>query len=228
MLIAFKNRLPIGVIGHRYPVVMNATRLTFDRRKIIMREKSSIKQVKALSDPINMFRCEIQNHGLQPPDNIQPGKIHRFPGQGKKPGNDAGWCKLFDDMRGGVFGDFSTGLEGHWHSQKEQTYTDEERADFIRRIHAERKERLEEGLLRHKEAAQRASEILEAALDDPRQHPYALKKEVDLGPLVRRGAWPQRDWSDALLIPIYDADGAIWTLGAISPDGEKDYLVPER
>ncbi len=33
---------------------------------------------------------------------------------------------------------------------------------------------------------------------------------------------------DALLIPIYGADGKIWTLEAINPDGEKDYLKGGR
>lgn len=60
---------------------------------------------------VESFKTAIQAHGLQPPDAIQPGKFHRFPGIDKKSGDDAGWCKLFDDGRGGVFGDFSAGLD---------------------------------------------------------------------------------------------------------------------
>ncbi|HBA66971.1 MAG TPA: DNA primase [Methylococcaceae bacterium] len=174
-------------------------------------------------NPIESFKTAIRTHGLEPPETIRPGKMHRFPGQGKKRG-DAAWCKLFDDMRGGVFGDFSTGLDEHWQIETESTYTDEERAAFKLRIEAERQQRQKEDLQRHEAAAQRAVEILAAAGADPRLHPYALKKAVDLGPLVKRGAWSQRGWTDALLIPIYGADGKISTLEAINADGDKDFL----
>ncbi|MBE0437455.1 MAG: hypothetical protein IBX56_16825 [Methylomicrobium sp.] len=153
-------------------------------------------------DTIEFFKTTIRAHGLEPPDTIQPGKMHRFPGLGKKLGDDAAWCKLFDDMRGGVFGDFSTSLDEHWQIETESTYTAEERAVFKRRIETERQQRQKEDLQRHEAAAQRAVEILAAAGADPRLHPYALKKAVDLGPLVKRGAWSQRGWTDALLINI--------------------------
>jgi putative DNA primase/helicase len=73
---------------------------------------------------VESFKAVIQSHGLQPPNTIKPGKMHRFPGLDKKRGDDAGWCKLFDDLRGGVFGDFSTSLDEHWQAEKEHAYTD--------------------------------------------------------------------------------------------------------
>lgn len=177
---------------------------------------------------VESFKTTIQAHGLQPPDTIQPGKMHRFPGYGKKPGDDAGWCRLFDDLRGGVFGDFSTGLDEHWQIETEHTYTAEERAAFKQRIDAERQQRQSEELRQHDAAAKQAADIQAAAVADPSQHPYALKKAVDLGPKVKRGEWPQRGWTDALLIPIYGTDGKIWTLEAINSDGNKDYLKGGR
>ena len=69
-----------------------------------------------MANSIESFKAAIQAYGLQPPEVIRPGKMQRFPGQGKKPGDDAAWCKLFDDLRGGVFGDFSIGLDEHWHT----------------------------------------------------------------------------------------------------------------
>jgi putative DNA primase/helicase len=76
----------------------------------------------------------------------------------------------------------------------------------------------------HEEAASRAAKILNDAATDPISHPYAIRKSVPLGPLVKRGAWPQRGWEAALLIPIYGSDGKLWTLEAISEAGEKDFL----
>jgi len=179
-------------------------------------------------DAIESFKTAIQAHRLQPPEIIRPGKLHRFPGQGKKPGNKAGWCLLFDDLRGGEFGDFSTTIKEHWQADNERTYSAEERAAFKQKIEAERQQWQAEELLRHESAANLATDILKAADSDPKQHPYALKKAADFGIRVKRGTWPQRGWTDALLIPIYGSDGKIWTLGAINADGEKDYLKGGR
>ncbi len=150
---------------------------------------------------VESFKIAIQAHGLQPPDTIQPGKMHRFPGYDKKRGDDAAWCKLFDDLRGGVFGDFSTGLDEHWQVEAERTYTAEERAAFKQRIETERQQRQAEELRQHEAAAKQAADILAAANAEPSQHPYALKKAVDLGPRVKRGAWPQRGWTGCLANP---------------------------
>ncbi|MGJ0492176.1 DUF3987 domain-containing protein [Methylobacter sp.] len=177
---------------------------------------------------IESFKTAIQAHGLQPQDTIIPGKFHRFPGFDKKQGNDAAWCKLFDDGRGGVFGDFSTGLDEHWQAATERTYTAEERQAFRKRIETERQQREAEELRQHEATAINAGNVLAAANADPSQHPYSLKKVVAFGPRVKRGAWPQRGWTDALLIPIYGADGKVWTLEAINLDGEKDYLKGGR
>lgn len=181
-----------------------------------------------MADAIESFKATIQAFGLNPPDTIQPGKFHRFPGIGNKRGDDAGWCKLFDDWRGGVFGDFSTGLDEHWQVETGRAYSDEERAAFRQRIEAERKTRDTELLRQQEAAAKSAGDVLAAAGANPSQHPYALKKAVDFGQKVKRGAWPQRSWLDALLIPIYSTDGKIWTVEAINPEGEKDYLKGGR
>ncbi len=181
-----------------------------------------------MNNAFESFKNAMLAHGLQPPDTIQPGKFHRFPGIDKNGSDDAGWCKLFDDMHGGVFGDFSSGLFEHWQIETERTYTAEERAAFKQRIEAERQQRQVEELQRHEAAANQAADILAAAGADPKQHPYTIKKAVDFGPEVKRGAWLQRGWTDALLIPIYGADGKIWTLEAINADGEKDYLKAGR
>ena len=74
------------------------------------------------------------------------------------------------------------------------------------------------------DAAKNAERILEAATGAPATHPYAVKKRVPLGSLVKRGPWPQRGWDDALLVPIYGVDGRVWSIEAINADGGKDSL----
>jgi putative DNA primase/helicase len=175
-------------------------------------------------NPTEDFKMTISTYGLQPPDVIIPGDLQRFPGQDKKQGNNAGWCRLFEDLRGGVFGDFSTGLDEHWQVESEHQYSEEERKAFTERIKAEREARDAELLRQYNAVSIKATEMLSMAEGDPDQHPYALKKVISLGTHVKRGAWPQRGWDDALLIPIYGEDGKIWTLEAINPAGDKDFL----
>jgi phage/plasmid primase-like uncharacterized protein len=77
---------------------------------------------------------------------------------------------------------------------------------------------------RHQEARQAAATLLEAAQLDPTQHAYWQRKRVKLGKHVRRGAWPQRGWDDALLIPAFDTNREVITVEAISASGRKDSL----
>ena len=75
-------------------------------------------------------------------------------------------------------------------------------------------------------AAKKALELYGAATEAPESHAYILAKGgLDFGPHVRRGAWKQRGWPDALIIPLYSAQGQITSLQAISPDGAKDFLL---
>ena len=62
-----------------------------------------------MTDALLQFRDAIRSTGLEPPDSIEQGTLHRFPGAGKGPSNRAGWCKLFDDCVGGCLG---TGPQG--------------------------------------------------------------------------------------------------------------------
>lgn len=95
------------------------------------------------------------------------------------------------------------------------------------RINAERAAQAEaDQRAKHEAAARRATKILAAATGDPATHPYAAKTKrgVPLGPRVKRGPWKQRGWTDALLAPVFQADGTVSSIEAINVDGEKDSL----
>lgn len=62
----------------------------------------------------DQFRSAMEADGLVPPAIIEPGKLHRFSTNGRR-GDSSGWCRFFLDGRAGVYGDFRTGLFGHWH-----------------------------------------------------------------------------------------------------------------
>jgi len=78
---------------------------------------------------IEQFRAAIQAAGFDPPAAIEPGKLYRF-STNAKPADDAGWCKLFEDGRGGVFGDFRTGFFGSWQVKREKPFTPAEYERF--------------------------------------------------------------------------------------------------
>ncbi|MBA3006049.1 MAG: hypothetical protein FP810_05560 [Desulfocapsa sp.] len=89
-------------------------------------------------------------------------------------------------------------------------------------------ERLRQKQAQHICAAKKAAIILDKASSDPGQHPYAIKKRIPLGDEVKRGAWPQKNWCDALLVPIYSVDKTIVSIQAINVDGCKDFLKGGR
>jgi putative DNA primase/helicase len=178
-------------------------------------------------DNLTLFRQAMEADGLTPGD-IVPGRLHRFPGVGKRNGNQAGWCKLFDDCQGGVYGDYSSGLSKTWQADRNKSYSEAERAAFREQVEKSKAERLKQDEERHAKAEKKAQKILDSAKGDPKQHPYAIRKKCDLGSRVRRGAWPQRGWADALLFPIYNSEGCTVSIQAINTDGTKDFLAGGR
>jgi len=77
-------------------------------------------------DAIAAFRDAISAAGFQPPSVIELGKIHRFPTRERR-GDTAGWCRLFPDLRAGVFGDWRTGVMEVWRAGGDRPMTRIER-----------------------------------------------------------------------------------------------------
>lgn len=119
-----------------------------------------------------------------------------------------------------------TGQSDTWTLRDRAAMTDAERAVLHDRIERGRQVREADRAARHVEAAAQAQAIYDGAvIPDPSGHPYALGKRLPMPELVRRGPWPQREWPDALIIPIYQVDGRISTLQAIDDASTKDLLA---
>jgi putative DNA primase/helicase len=190
------------------------------------------------------FKAAIRAAGLEPPEVIVPGQFHRFPGYGKRPSNRAAWAKLYADGRGGSFGDFAGGWARSWQANG-AILTPEERAEHQRAIEQARSERSADAAHRQERAAERARAIWQAASPAPDDHPYLQRKNVGAHGLrvtdwVKRAKDPNRHgWrsliiSNALLVPLTDASGALWNLQAIFPERhptlgrDKDFLPGGR
>lgn len=160
----------------------------------------------------------LRSHGLEPPVTLKPG-MNRFPGAKKSNGNMAGWCHVFDDGLGAVFGDWSTNLQQTWQAKRDKEYSPAERDAFRRHV-AETKVQVEaDKKARQSEAAIKAAAIWNAATPAPADHPYLEKKNIE-----PHGA---RIHNGDLVIPLR-IGGTIHSLQFISPNGDKKFLTSGR
>ncbi|RLA44421.1 MAG: hypothetical protein DRR42_20500 [Gammaproteobacteria bacterium] len=165
------------------------------------------------------FRDAIRASGLEPPSVIDPGKRHRFPGIGKRNGNTAGWCKLFDDGLGGCFGDWSAGLSEHWQARQYRPLSSSDKQAFAIRVGEARRAEQFQRVTRQTEAAQTARSIWQQATPANNQHPYLTKKGIQgHGIKTHKGQ---------LVIPVLTTEG-IHSLQFIHRSGEKRFLTGGR
>lgn len=173
-----------------------------------------------MNDQISEFRDAIRASGLEPPDVLEAGMLYRFPGAGKRPGNRAGWCKLFEDGQGGCYGDWSSGLSETWQAKREKHYSRSESDAFARRADAATQQAEAERRARQAEAEIRAIAIWNAATAAPNNHPYLIRKRIQPhGAKIHKGA---------LTLPVMDFTGKLTSLQFIAADGSKRLLSGGR
>ena len=167
-----------------------------------------------MTNPIGQFKLAIEAAGLIPPDDINAGHWHKFPGFQKNGKNKAGYCFMFDDMRGGVFGDFSSGMDATWQAKNSKPYTAAEREANHSRIGAMKAQRDVDQAERQQHARGEVALIL-ANATPARSHEY----------LTAKGVLPHGVKCDGvrLLVPMRDTAGTVQSLQTIAPDGDKRF-----
>ena len=182
---------------------------------------------------IHQFQDAIRAAGLNPPVAIEPGKLHRFSSSGKR-GDDAGWCKLFPDLAGGIYGDHRTGLYEVWQAERSKPITPAERLAFRQRCEQARQEREAEESQRHIEAAKKSAAVWKAATEAKPDHPYLVRKrvspvatlrEIDAGAAAAILGYAPKSSGEPLagrllVAPVKVGDG-LSTLELIDQDGRK-------
>jgi len=93
-----------------------------------------------MHDPIEAFQAAILATLGHAPDVIEPGRFCRFATSDRR-GDTSGWCKLFDDLRGGVFGCYRLGIGETWSAADRATMNREQRAELARQVMAASVER---------------------------------------------------------------------------------------
>ncbi len=93
-----------------------------------------------MHDPHGDFRAAILAALGHAPECIEPGRFQRFATSARR-GDVAGWCKLFTDLRGGVFGCYRLGVSETWSAADKAMMTRGERAELARQVMAATAER---------------------------------------------------------------------------------------
>ncbi|OIQ83195.1 DNA primase TraC [mine drainage metagenome] len=170
-----------------------------------------------MTGDIDQFKSAIRAYGMTPPDVIVPGRIefYRFPGDGKHGSNKAGWCKLFADGRGGIFGDYSTGLSESWQAAHDKPCTKAETEAFKRQV-IEAKAKAEAETATEQAAAREQAILTLAEAVAAQSHDYLTRKGVQAhGAKLHDGR---------LVLTIRDGSGDLQSLQFIGTDGGKKYL----
>lgn len=111
-----------------------------------------------MADPAYAFRGAILAALGHAPRVIEPGQFQRFPTSDRR-ADDAGWCKLFDDLRGGVFGCHRAGLSETWSATDRATGTRGQRAELTRQVMTATAEREAQQRQRWAENARRIAQL---------------------------------------------------------------------
>jgi phage/plasmid primase-like uncharacterized protein len=86
------------------------------------------------------FRLHVLADLGAAPADIEPGRRYRFATNGKR-SDLAGWCQLFDDLRGGVYGCWRSGISGVWTDIPRDRMTSRERSALRQQIATAREKR---------------------------------------------------------------------------------------
>lgn len=145
------------------------------------------------------------------------GRIHRCKERDDDKGEKSGWYVFFaDGVPAGAYGSWRGDWSKTWCAKAERDLAPHEIAEHRRRLEALRRNREEEELRRHDEAAARAAETWSTASPAEASHPYLATKRVQ--------AYGLKQLPDGrLLIPRYNERGELRSYQAIGPDGTKRY-----
>lgn len=174
----------------------------------------------AASTPEQAFLEAIEAAGLTPPNEINSdGEIHRFATNGKHD-DDAGWYVLHSDgVAFGAFGCWRAGINRSWCSKSTTEMTKAECDAHQNRVQALKARHAIEQAQRNASAAVVAAVRWETATPCT-SHTYLTNKGVQAHGIRQAG--------ENLLIPMYELNGTLHSLQAITPDGEKRFLSGGR
>jgi putative DNA primase/helicase len=180
--------------------------------------------------------------GLVPPEVLKwdNGRFNRVPAPGDKHHERSGWYQLHSDSPpAGAFGDWHDQSSFHtWCARDLNTLSDAEKATHRAWMKAVRAQREAEDTKIKTAAAELAARILKEDTEPCPAHPYTTRKGVQVHGLrmtTRELQLPCRDGETfltipkgALVVPLSDVHGKLWSLQFIFSDGTKRFLPGGR
>lgn len=173
----------------------------------------------------DVARAALAECGLAPPKGLAYGKFIVVGAIDGKPGDNAGRVKIFADGLGGFVQNWRTGEKRSFFLNRAGSSREFSEAER-QRIDRERTRRQAEELARMDRAAKRALAIWQPAKPARADHPYLVAKQIQpYGVRVANwkrvieidGAKQPVSIENTLLVPMFDASGAIRSLQAIFP-----------
>ena len=184
---------------------------------------------------------------------VMDGLSHRIKVEGDRPGEKSGFYVVhLDGHPAGYFNNHRTKIEIRWKA-KGYTLTEAQKAAFAAQVAIKQQERKTEQQAQHARVAQAIEDLLVIALPANGDHPYLQDKNARPGSLKvvpqSSAGLPQdsiikicndrqevksvrEQHTDSLvfvagdlLLPIYDADGNIWSAQTIQPNGTKLFVA---
>ena len=177
------------------------------------------------SEPIADMIGAMEMEGVHPVEPIAQrlasGELIRFRCEGDGRGRQNGWAILYlDDRPAGAFGNYRLGISRKWKLTGDNPLSPAERAALQREWAAAKERRHAERVRSEAEAAKDAHEIWAAAGSANPDHGYVARKRLDPSCFRQQG--------NRLLVPMFDASGAMWNLQRIDEDGAKRFLKGAR
>lgn len=161
--------------------------------------------------------------GMSYPDvSFIPGSFVRFPTNASHV-KKAGWCLLFPDGIGAVFGCNKEGTDFVWQQRDVDAPPPSKQERRAARAKAEQAKRATEAKLKasHAEGAKVAAQILSQSSDLNPAHRYVTSKGI-----TPYGARQTLDGS--IIVPMYGPDGSLQSAQFIYPNGSKRFLSGAR
>lgn len=162
------------------------------------------------------FRQAMAAAGIVTDDPIlADGTLHRVHVDGDKRGTRNAWYVNHGDA--GAFGTWRGDISQTWRADRSAILRPGPSRDELA---AARSKRDAETHARHVAAQTRAVALWQTAGAAMASHPYLMRKQVAPFGIRQRDA--------LLLIPMRDADGTLWSVQTIAPEGEKRFMFGGR
>lgn len=195
---------------------------------------------------IDAFKAAMLENSIETNDPLKAdGALHRFHITGHKPGSLNGAYKLHLDgvKPAGYFEDFTRQLKVFWKAAAPAKPITQAERQQLAETRAQREKQEQR---KHEQAAVTAQRLKGIAKPvTGKDHPYLEAKNVESHGLFRLKTWTKRiknaagEWVDvhinnALIVPLIDINGALWSLQAIFPEEHpllrrnKDFLSGGR